>query len=252
MLHPPPSKRRSEGAAGAAADRAALKPLVLVVEDEPALVTLLRYNFEAAGYEVATALDGDEALTAIAERRPDLVVLDWMLPSTSGLEVCRQIRRKAETRDVPVIMLTARGEEADRVRGLDSGADDYVTKPFHMEEVLARLRALIRRSGGHAAPELSCGPVVLDTNSSKVTVNGVPVKLTAQELRLLAYLMHHQGKVVSRTELTEHIYDHDFDLDSNTIEVFIGRLRKKLGVPIIHTKRGLGYQLAPPGEGDSV
>ena len=146
MLHPPPSKRRSEGPAGAAADRAALKPFVLVVEDEPALVTLLRYNFEAAGYEVATALDGDEALTAIAERRPDLVVLDWMLPSTSGLEVCRQIRRKAETRDVPVIMLTARGEEADRVRGLDSGADDYVTKPFSPAELVARVRAVLRRA----------------------------------------------------------------------------------------------------------
>lgn len=153
MLHPPPSKRRSEGAAGAAADRAALKPLVLVVEDEPALVTLLRYNFEAAGYEVATALDGDEALTAIAERRPDLVVLDWMLPSTSGLEVCRQIRRKAETRDVPVIMLTARGEEADRVRGLDSGADDYVTKPFSPAELVARAPA---SPGGRTAARSCC------------------------------------------------------------------------------------------------
>jgi two-component system OmpR family response regulator len=153
---------------------------------------------------------------------------------------------------MPVLILTARGQWGEKVAGFDAGADDYGTKPFHMEEVLARVRALIRRSGGQAAAGLACGPVVLDTNSSKVTVNGVPVKLTAQELRLLAYLMHHQGKVVSRTELTEHIYDHDFDLDSNPIEVFIGRLRKKLGVPIIHTKRGLGYQLAPPGEGDSV
>src|SRR5262245_30165574 len=138
MLSPPPSKRRTESTPAVPGERAAMKPLILVVEDEQALVTLLRYNFEAAGYEVATALDGDEALLSVAERRPDLVVLDWMLPSISGLEVCRQLRRKAETRDVPVIMLTARGEEGDRVRGLDSGADDYVTKPFSPTELVAR------------------------------------------------------------------------------------------------------------------
>ena len=166
MLSPPSSKPRTDRPAAVPADRGLVKPLVLIVEDEQALVTLLRYNFEAAGYEVATALDGEEALLAIAERRPDLIVLDWMLPSISGLEVCRQVRRKPETRDVPVIMLTARGEEADRVRGLDSGADDYVTKPFSPTELVARVRAVLRRSGCEwllrSRAEL-CGPGGLRT-----------------------------------------------------------------------------------------
>jgi two-component system OmpR family response regulator len=223
---------------------------VLVVEDDPELSRQLLKALTDSGYAVDHAADGEEG-HYLGDTEPyDAVILDLGLPELDGVTVLK--RWRASGRKMPVLILTARGQWGEKVAGFDAGADDYVTKPFHLEEVLARLRALIRRSGGHAAPELACGPVLLDTNSGKVTVNGALVKLTAQELRLLSYLMHHQGKVVSRTELTEHIYDHDFDLDSNTIEVFIGRLRKKLGVPIIHTKRGLGYQLAPPGEGDSV
>jgi two-component system OmpR family response regulator len=148
---------------------------------------------------------------------------------------------------MPVLVLTARDRWSDKVAGIDAGADDYVAKPFRMEEVLARLRALIRRAAGHASAEIECAGVRLDTRTGRVSVSGAPIRLTAQEYRLLAYLMHHQGRVVSRTELTEHIYDQDFDRDSNTIEVFVGRLRKKLGVDVIHTVRGLGYRVAPPG-----
>jgi two-component system OmpR family response regulator len=147
---------------------------------------------------------------------------------------------------MPVLILTARDRWSDKVSGIDAGADDYVTKPFHVEELLARVRALLRRAAGHATSELICGPVRLDTRASRVVVDGNPVKLTSHEYRLLAYLMHHQGRVVSRTELVEHLYDQDFDRDSNTIEVFVGRLRKKLGVEIIETIRGLGYIAAAP------
>jgi two-component system OmpR family response regulator len=221
---------------------------VLVVEDDPVLSRQLQKALADAGYAVDHAGDGEEG-HFLGDTEPyDAVVLDLGLPKIDGVTVLKRWRQA--DRKMPVIILTARGQWGEKVAGFDAGADDYVTKPFHMEEILARLRALIRRSSGHASPELTCGPVRVDTNSGKVTVDGNPVKLTAQELRLLTYLMHHQGKVVSRTELTEHIYDHDFDLDSNTIEVFVGRLRKKLGVPVIHTKRGLGYQIAPPGEGD--
>jgi two-component system OmpR family response regulator len=148
---------------------------------------------------------------------------------------------------MPVLILTARDRWSDKVSGIDAGADDYVTKPYHIEEVLARVRALIRRAAGHASPELECGPLLLDTKSSKATVDGVPLKLTSHEFRLLAYLMHHKGKVVSRTELVEHLYDQDFDRDSNTIEVFVGRLRKKMGVDLIETVRGMGYRMREPG-----
>jgi two-component system OmpR family response regulator len=147
-----------------------------------------------------------------------------------------------------VLILTARDRWSEKVAGFDAGADDYVAKPFHMEEVLARLRALVRRAAGHASAELVCGPVRLDTRAARVAVDGQPVKLTAQEYRLMAYLMHHPGRVVSRTELTEHLYDQDFDRDSNTIEVFVGRLRRKLGVDVIETARGLGYRVRPPDE----
>ena len=223
---------------------------VLVVEDDPELSRQLTKALTDAGYAVDHASDGEDG-HHLGDTEPyDAVVLDLGLPEVDGVTVLKRWRTAG--RKMPVLILTARGQWGEKVSGFDAGADDYVTKPFHMEEVLARLRALIRRSGGHAAAELTCGPVALDTNSGKVTVNGSLVKLTAQELRLLSYLMHHPGKVVSRTELTEHIYDQDFDLDSNTIEVFIGRLRKKLGVAVIHTKRGLGYQLAPPGEGDTA
>ncbi len=149
-------------------------------------------------------------------------------------------------RTMPVLILTVRDRWSDKVQGFDAGADDYVAKPFHLEEVLARIRALLRRSAGHAKSELNCGPVRLDTRTGRVAVDGNPVKLTSHEYRLLAYLMHHAGRVVSRTELVEHLYDQDFDRDSNTIEVFVGRVRKKLGVDVIQTVRGLGYLLAPP------
>ena len=150
-------------------------------------------------------------------------------------------------RAMPVLILTARDRWSDKVQGFDAGADDYVAKPFHLEEVLARIRALLRRSAGHAKSELNCGSVRLDTRTGRVTVDGNPVKLTSHEYRLLSYLMHHTGRVVSRSELVEHLYDQDFDRDSNTIEVFVGRVRKKLGVDVIQTVRGLGYLLAPPG-----
>jgi two-component system phosphate regulon response regulator PhoB len=248
MLSPPPSKRRTDGAAAAAADRAAMKPFILVVEDEPALVTLLRYNFEAAGYEVATAPDGDEALMAIAERRPDLVVLDWMLPSISGLEVCRQIRRKPETRDVPVIMLTARGEEADRVRGLDSGADDYVTKPFSPAELVARVRAVLRRSRPSTAEEaLDYAGIHMDLAAHRVTRNGRPIHLGPTEFRLLRHFLEHPGRVFAREQLLDAVWGHDVYVEPRTVDVHIRRLRKAIngeGEPdVIRTVRSAGYAL---------
>ena len=248
MLSPPSSKRRTEGSAAAAADRTAMKPLVLIVEDEQALVTLLRYNFEAAGYEVATALDRDEALMAIAERRPDLIVLDWMLPSISGLEVCRQIRRKAETRDVPVIMLTARGEEADRVRGLDSGADDYVTKPFSPTELVARVRAVLRRSRPSTAEEmLAYAGIVMDLAAHRVMRNARAIHLGPTEFRLLEFLMKTPGRVFSREQLLDGVWGHDVYVDERTVDVPIGRLRRALnrgrGRDPIRTVRGAGYAL---------
>jgi two-component system OmpR family response regulator len=162
------------------------------------------------------------------------VILDMGLPKMDGIRVLEKWRR--EGRKMPVLILTARDRWSEKVQGFDAGADDYVTKPFHMEEVLARLRALLRRAAGHATSELTCGPVILDTRSSRVVVDGNPIRLTSHEYRLLAYLMHHQGRVVSRTELVEHLYDQDFDRDSNTIEVFVGRLRKKLGVDVIESR----------------
>jgi two-component system OmpR family response regulator len=164
-----------------------------------------------------------------------------------GISVLESWRRNGK--GMPVLILTARDRWSDKVSGFDAGADDYVAKPFHLEEVLARIRALLRRSAGHATNELSCGPVRLDTRSGRVSVNGNPVRLTSHEYRLLAYLMHHAGRVVSRTELVEHLYDQDFDRDSNTIEVFVGRLRKKLDIDVIQTVRGLGYLLTPPADG---
>ena len=223
---------------------------VLIVEDDPDLSRQLSQALMEAGYAVDTAPDGEEG-HFLGDTEPyDAVVLDLGLPEVDGVTVLKRWRDAG--RNMPVLILTARGQWGEKVAGFDAGADDYVTKPFNIEEVMARLRALIRRSTGHASSELACGPVQVDTSSGRVTVDGNPIKLTAQELRILSYMMHHQGKVVSRTELTEHIYDQDFDLDSNTIEVFIGRLRKKLGVPVIHTKCGLGYQLAPPGEAEQT
>ena len=174
----------------------------------------------------------------------DAVVLDIGLPKMDGISVLEAWRRNK--RVMPVLILTARDRWSDKVQGFDAGADDYVAKPFHLEEVLARIRALLRRATGHAQVELVCGPVALNTRTKRVTVNGNPIKLTSHEYNLLDYLMHHTGRVVSRTELVEHLYDQDFDRDSNTIEVFVGRIRKKLEVDIIQTVRGLGYMLSAP------
>jgi two-component system OmpR family response regulator len=217
---------------------------LLVVEDDKDLNRQIVTALENAGYAVDKAFDGEEALY-LGETEPyDAVILDLGLPKVDGVTVLQGWRR-ADKR-MPVLILTARDRWSDKVTGFDAGADDYVVKPFHVEELLARVRALLRRAAGHATSELVCGPVRLDTRASRVVVDGNPVKLTSHEYRLLAYLMHHQGRVVSRTELVEHLYDQDFDRDSNTIEVFVGRLRKKLGVDIIETVRGLGYIAAAP------
>jgi len=217
---------------------------LLVVEDDPDLNRQITTALTDAGYVVDKAFDGEEGYYLGDSEPYDAVVLDIGLPKMDGISVLEQWRRSGRT--MPVLILTARDRWSDKVQGFDAGADDYVAKPFHMEEVLARLRALLRRVAGQATNDFLCGPVRLDARAGRVTVDGNPVKLTSHEYRLLAYLMHQQGKVVSRTELVEHIYDQDFDRDSNTIEVFIGRLRKKLGVEVIQTVRGLGYILQPP------
>lgn len=217
---------------------------LLVIEDDPDLNRQLVSALGEAGYAVDSAFDGEEGLYLGDTEPYDAVVLDIGLPKRDGISVLESWRRARKT--MPVLILTARDRWSDKVQGFDAGADDYVAKPFHMEEVLARLRALLRRATGHASSELSCGPVRLDTRSGRVSVNGSPVKLTSHEYRLLAYLMHHVGRVVSRAELVEHLYDQDFDRDSNTIEVFVGRLRKKLECDVIQTVRGLGYLLVPP------
>jgi two-component system OmpR family response regulator len=217
---------------------------ILVVEDDPDLNRQLVQALTDAGYAIDKAFDGEEG-HFLGDTEPyDAVILDLGLPKLDGVSVLEKWRRTG--RKMPVLILTARDRWSDKVAGFDAGADDYVAKPFHMEEVLARIRALVRRSAGHATSEISCGPLQLDTKSARVTVNGTAIKLTSLEFRLLAYLMMHKGKVISRTELVEHLYDQDFDRDSNTIEVFVGRLRKKLGVDVLHTIRGMGYCVQEP------
>ena len=217
---------------------------LLVIEDDPDLNRQLVSALNDAGYAVDTSLDGEEG-HFLGDTEPyDAVVLDIGLPTMDGISVLEQWRRNDRT--MPVLILTARDRWSDKVAGMDAGADDYVAKPFHMEEVLARVRALLRRSAGHATSEIECGPIRLDTKMARVTLDGSAVKLTSHEYRLLAYLMHHRGRVVSRTELVEHLYEQDFDRDSNTIEVFVGRLRKKIPADYIKTVRGLGYSLADP------
>ena len=217
---------------------------LLVVEDDPDLNRQLVSALQDAGYVVDKATDG-EVGHFLGDTEPyDGVILDLGLPVLDGVSVLEKWRRAGKK--MPVLILTARDRWSDKVAGFDAGADDYVAKPFHMEEVLARVRALLRRSAGHATSELSCGKLLLDTKSAKVTVDGTAIKLTSLEFRLLSYLMHHKDKVVSRTELVEHLYDQDFDRDSNTIEVFVGRLRKKLGVDVLHTIRGMGYCVSEP------
>jgi len=215
---------------------------ILVVEDDVNLNRQLKEALTEGGYAVDVAFDGEEG-HFLGDTEPyDAIVLDIGLPQMDGLSVLENWRRAGKT--TPVLLLTARDRWSDKVQGIDAGADDYVAKPFHMEEVLARIRALVRRAAGLASNEIVAGAVRLDARSGKVTVEGQSVKLTSHELRLLTYLMHHKGKVISRTELTEHLYDQDFDRDSNTIEVFVGRLRKKLPEDCIQTVRGLGYQIA--------
>jgi two-component system, OmpR family, response regulator len=214
---------------------------VLVVEDETALAQRLTSALGAAGYVVDCAADGARADFLVTTEQYDAVVLDLGLPKVDGLTLLRRWRDAGLL--VPVLVLTARGSWHERVIGIDGGADDYVTKPFEMEEVLARVRALIRRAGGQAASVVRCGAVVLDARAARATVNGAPVHLTAHEFRVLSYLMHHRGRVVSQSELLDHIYARDDDRDSNTVEVFIARLRKKLGAGSIATVRGLGYRM---------
>lgn len=219
---------------------------LLVVEDEPDLARQLQESLQEAGYVVDVAHDGEEG-HFLGDTEPyDAVVLDLGLPKIDGLTVLERWRRDGRT--MPVLILTARDRWNDKVAGIDAGADDYVAKPFYIEEILARLRALLRRGTGQAHPELMCGPLRVDTRAARASIDGVPLKLTSLEYRLLAYLIHHKGRVVSRTELVEHLYDQDFDRDSNTIEVFIGRLRKKLKANLIQTVRGLGYCLSDPNE----
>lgn len=216
----------------------------LVIEDEAALRDGLREGLTKAGFTVDVAADGEEGLFAGLEYPIDVAVVDLGLPKLPGLEVIR--RWRARDRRFPILILTARDRWQDKVEGLDAGADDYVAKPFHFEEVLARLQALLRRSGGWASASLSCGPVTLDTRAQTVTVEGAPVELTTFEYRILEHLMLKAGEVISKTDLTEHLYEQDFERDSNVIEVFIGRLRRKLDpddrIKPIETLRGRGYR----------
>jgi two-component system phosphate regulon response regulator PhoB len=224
------------------------KPQILIVEDEAPLVMLLRYNLEREGFEVTEAADGEEALVRIAEHKPDIVLLDWMLPLVSGIEVCRQLRRAPQTRALPVVMLTARGEEADRVRGLDSGADDYISKPFGLRELTARLRAVMRRAQPNAADEtLQFGEVAMDLASHRVSRAGKPVHLGPTEFRLLRHLMQHPGRVFSREQLLDAVWGHDVYVEARTVDVHIRRLRKALncdgGTDVVRTVRSAGYAL---------
>jgi two-component system OmpR family response regulator len=214
---------------------------VLVVEDEAFLARQLTAALRRAGYAVEHAADGERADLLGHDERYDAVVLDLGLPKVDGLTLLRRWREAGQA--MPVLVLTARGSWHEKVQGIDGGADDYMAKPFRMEELLARLRALIRRSSGQSNPELRCGPLVLDPRSGKVTLEGAEVKLTGYEFRVLSYLMHHCQRVVSQSELTEHIYSQDFDRDSNTVEVFIARLRRKLSPAFIETVRSLGYRM---------
>ncbi|MBF0353971.1 MAG: response regulator transcription factor [Alphaproteobacteria bacterium] len=217
---------------------------VLVVEDDKRLSAQLKEALEKAGYAVDQAFDGEEG-HFLGDTEPyDAIVLDLGLPIKDGVSVLREWRKAG--RATPVLILTARDAWSEKVAGFDAGADDYLAKPFHLEELLARLRALIRRSAGQASSSLDCGELSFDTRSGTCTISGKDVPLTAHEVRILAYLLHHKGRIVSRTELTEHVYAQDFDRDSNTIEVFIGRLRKKIGEGFIHTHRGQGYRMADP------
>ena len=223
-------------------------PTVLVAEDEGALMTLLRYNLEREGYRVLEAQDGEEALLVAAEEKPDLVLLDWMLPQLSGIEVCRRLRGRQETRNVPIIMLTARGEESDRIRGLDTGADDYLTKPFAMTELLARLRAVLRRIRPSLAEDvITVGDIEMDRGAHRVRRAGVEVHLGPTEYKLLDHLIQHPGRVFSREQLLDAVWGSDVYVEARTVDVHVGRLRKALNIEgvsdPIRTVRSAGYSL---------
>lgn len=224
------------------------KPLILVVEDEPAVATMLRYNLEKQGFRVDEAGDGGEALTRIAESRPDLVLLDWMLPIMSGIEVCRQVRRNPHTADLPVIMLTARADDQDAVRGLNTGADDYITKPFNIEALLARMRALLRRSGGTTGKgQLAFHDIEIDLAEHRTVRNGRRVHLGPTEFRLLAWLMRHPRRVFTREELLDAVWGRDIHVEPRTVDVHIRRLRKAINgegeLDVVRTVRAAGYAL---------
>ncbi|RZJ17139.1 MAG: phosphate regulon transcriptional regulatory protein PhoB [Brevundimonas sp.] len=225
-----------------------MQPYVLVMEDEDALATLLQYNLEKEGYHVVVAADGEEGLVQIDERLPDLIVLDWMLPKVSGIEVCRRVRGRPETRNLPIIMLTARGEETDRVRGLDTGADDYMTKPFSMTELIARIRAVLRRiRPGLADDRINHGDIVIDRVAHRVRRAGLEIHLGPTEFRLLDHLMQHPGRVFSREQLLDAVWGSDVYVEARTVDVHVGRLRKALNVEgtvnPIRTVRSAGYSL---------
>lgn len=220
---------------------------VLVVEDEPQLALRVEQALEAAGFAVDVAYDGEEAWFLGDTEPYDAVVLDLGLPRIDGLSVLHRWRDNGRTQ--PVLVLTARSRWSEKAQAFDMGADDYLTKPFEMDEVVYRIRALIRRAAGHASPEITCGPLRMDTGSARVWVDGHEVTLTAQEFRILSYLAHHQDRVVGRSELLEHVYDRDDDRESNVIDVLIGRIRKKLQVDLLHTLRGQGWRLEAPADG---
>ncbi|MBP0493436.1 phosphate regulon transcriptional regulator PhoB [Pararoseomonas indoligenes] len=230
----------------------AQRPTILVVEDEAPLLTLLRYNLEKQGFRVEEAADGPEALIRVAESRPDLMLLDWMLPAMSGLEVCRQLRRRPETRDLPIIMVTARTEEADAVRALDTGADDHIGKPFTMDALLARIRAVMRRSGAPAARgTLSWQDIVMDQDAHRVTRAGRTLHLGPTEYRLLEFFLQHPGRVFSREQLLDAVWGRDIHVELRTVDVHIRRLRKAINgesdLDVIRTVRSAGYALDTDG-----
>ncbi len=223
-------------------------PQVLVVEDEEALSQLLKYNLEKEGYRVAVAMDGEEAMVVADEIKPDLVILDWMLPKAPGIEVCRRLRARQDTRNTPIVMLTARDDESERVRGLDMGADDYITKPFAMSELLARLRAVMRRiRPGLAEDKLRCGDIVMDRVAHRVKRGAREVHLGPTEFRILDHLMQHPGRVFSREQLLDAVWGSDVYVEARTVDVHIGRLRKALNIgdeiDPIRTVRSAGYSL---------
>lgn len=225
-----------------------ISPSILVVEDEPAQIELLSYNLQAEGFHLIQARDGEEALLLADEEQPDLIILDWMLPHVSGIEVCRQLRQKRQTKNTPIIMLTARSEESDRIRGLDTGADDYIAKPYSVNELVARVRALLRRTRpGSTGETLTYGDIALDTGQHKVTRDGVALKLGPIEFRLLTTFMEKPGRVWSREQLLDRVWGRDKDVDARTVDVHVGRLRKTLAkageLDVIRTVRGAGYSL---------